>query len=109
MTLEEALSRLVVQPGYDAGHGPGDCVHTFREAGPAVLGALLGAYWYLHELREAMERYGVEEAGHGAASMGHTLVLIDDRGPLFIEARPRDEADMVARPGRVTEPWEAGA
>jgi hypothetical protein len=82
--IEDALARVVIQADYDAGTGPGPCVHTFRQGGPM----LVGAHMYLDRLRAAMERYGVEEAGDEAASTGHTLVLIDDHGPVFIEARP---------------------
>jgi hypothetical protein len=84
VAIDVALARLVIDPDYDAGNGPGPCVHTFRDGGVA----LIGAHWYLDDLRAAMERYGVEEAGEAAVSMGHGLVLIDDRGPLFIEAKP---------------------
>lgn len=84
VTVEAALARLVIQEGYDAGSGPGQCVHVFRAGGPI----LVGAHWYLDGVRAAMERYGVEEAGEQAAGMGHTLVVIDDVGPAFLEARP---------------------
>lgn len=70
--LEEAIKRLPT----------GVRVHTFRSNGMA----LLGADWSRSKLVEAIEKYGVEEAGDGASAMGHTLVLIDDVGPLFIEA-----------------------
>lgn len=84
VAIEDAVARLVIQEDYDAGNGPGPCVHTFRQGGPA----LLGAHWYLDDLRAAMERYGVEDSGEAAASMGHSLVIVDDTGlPLFIEAR----------------------
>lgn len=85
VSLEDALARVVVKPDYDPGSGPGECVHTFR---PSVMG-LIGAHWYLADLREAMERYGVEDAGELATERGHCLVLIDDDGPLFIEAYER--------------------
>lgn len=84
VAIEDALARLVIQPDYDDGSGPEPCVHTFRESGPM----LLGAHWHLDDLRSSMERHGVQEAGEAAAAMGHGLVLIDDHGPLFIEARP---------------------
>ena len=43
VSIEDALARLVIQTDYDAGSGPGPCVHTFREGGPA----LIGAHWSL--------------------------------------------------------------
>lgn len=84
VTVEDAMARLMVIEDYDNGSGPGPCVHTFRAGGPM----LLGAHWGLDDLRAAMERYGVAEAGEQAAAMGHTLVVIDDHGPVFLQARP---------------------
>lgn len=85
--VEEAMERLVVIPDYDGGNGPGPSVHTFRTGS----GMALGAYWSLDVVRAAMEKHGVEEAGDGMSSMGHSLVLIDDAGPVFFEALPKKE------------------
>ena len=62
----------------------GDDIHTFRST-PL---ALFGADWCRDQVIDAMKKFGVSEAGDQAASMGHTLVVIDDNGPLFIEAEP---------------------
>lgn len=85
LTVEEAMSRLVVVEDYDPGgtEGPGPCVHTFRET-PF---AMLGAHWRVSDAKAAMEKYGVEEAGAQATAAGHGVVVIDDSGPVFFEAR----------------------
>lgn len=85
LTVEEAMSRLVVVEDYDPGgtEGPGPCVHTFRET-PF---AMLGAHWRIADAKALMEKYGVEEAGPQAAAAGHGVVVTDDRGPVFFEAR----------------------
>lgn len=79
------MARVVITPDYDPGGegGPRDCVHTFRNSGFM----LIGAHHDLHDVRALMERHGVEEAGPAATAAGHGLVVIDDVGPLFIEAR----------------------
>jgi hypothetical protein len=84
--IAEAMRRLVVVPDYDpgGGGGPQPCVHTFREASFA----LIGAHWPVGELRAHMERWGVRNAGPAATAMRHSLVVVDERGLLFIEARP---------------------
>jgi hypothetical protein len=83
VSVEDAIARLVVDPDYDCGNGPEPCVHTFRSS-PV---GLLGAHWSLESVREAMGRYGVEQAGEQASAMGHGLVFIDENGPVFLEAR----------------------
>lgn len=85
--LTDAVRRLEVIEDYDAGNGPGACVHTFRES---AIG-LLGAHWYLDELKALMAEHGVEESGEAAKATGHGLVVIDNRRPLFI-ATKQDEA-----------------
>lgn len=84
MELQAALAQLEVLPDYDAGSGPGPCVHTFRSS---AVGVLLGAHWPLEEVRVAMERFGVEEAGGVASALGHGLVVVDDHGPVFFATR----------------------
>ena len=83
--IDDAMARLIVTEDYDAGNGPEPCVHTFLNGA----GVLLGAHWSVTRVREEIEKYGVEEAGPGACSTGHCLVILRERtGPLFIEARP---------------------
>ena len=81
MTVTEALARLRIIPDYDAGDGPGPHVHTFRST--AI--ALLGAHWSLEQIKASIERYGIEESGPQATTLKHGLVIIDDRGPVFLE------------------------
>ena len=73
VTLEDAITRLP----------DGDRVHTFRQAGCMMI----GADWLLNDLLAAMREHGVIESGPAATGMKHGLVLIDERGPLFIETR----------------------
>ncbi len=87
VAVEDALSRLVVDPAYDDGGGPRSCVHTFRSA-PF---GLLGAYWGLEEVRAAMAKYGVSESGFEATGMKHGLVLIDETGPVFLETQAQND------------------
>lgn len=74
VSLDNAISRLEVKDGQ---------VHTFRSAGPI----LIGADWELAPLIEAMRDHGVEESGPAATEARHGLVLTDEHGPLFIETR----------------------
>lgn len=84
MTADEALSRLAVQDDYDPGDGPKPCVHTFVDAGFA----LLGAHWSLADVRVLLERNGAEEADESAQAMQHGVVTWRDDGkPLFLETR----------------------
>lgn len=82
--VEEAVKRLVIQQDYDNGSGPQPCVHTFRQVGLA----LFGAHHTLESLRAEMVMWGVDFSGPAASQTGHGLVLIDNLGPLFIEAEP---------------------
>lgn len=70
-------------------------IHTFMQGGPCIIGADHNR----EELIAAMRQHGVEDSGGMAASMGHTLVIVnyptwdDDRTtPLFIEAKPAPKA-----------------
>lgn len=72
--LDDAISRLALRDGR---------VHTFRDAGIA----LLGADWDLEDAIAAMRKHGVEESGPAATEMKHGLVVIDDHGPIFIETK----------------------
>jgi hypothetical protein len=89
---DEAIARLDVIPEYDAGNGPGPCVHTFADA---AFG-LLGAHWYLDDLTEFMRRNVVQASGPMAVGMGHALVVLSDErpGPLFLATR--EPAEVAA-------------
>lgn len=75
VTNEEAFDRLVVKD---------DMVHTFRDSPMA----LIGADWPVDDIRSAIEKHGAQNSGDAATEMGHTLVVIDENGPVFIEAKP---------------------
>ncbi len=78
--IDEALKSLDIEPDYDAGSGPGECVHTFKDAGPI----LIGAHWYLSDLLVMMEEHGVERSGDAATKANHGLVILHPKGPLFL-------------------------
>jgi hypothetical protein len=77
LSYEEACRRLP----------DGERIHTFRQAGPVLLGAdwprerVLGALLFAPD---------IEEAGPAAQSMRHGLAIFDEHGALFIEARPEE-------------------
>jgi hypothetical protein len=85
LTVEQALERIEITPDYDPGGvgGPRDCVHTLRSSGFMQI----GAHWDVNDLRAAMQKHGVEEAGPEATGHGHGLVMIDDHGPVFIATK----------------------
>ena len=56
-------------------------IHTFRGAGPVMI----GADWPRDKLLAHIREHGAELSGPGATGMGHGMVLIDDIGLLFIE------------------------
>ena len=58
-------------------------VHTFRQVGPI----LIGADWTLGQVKSAVTKHGIELSGVSATAMGHGLVLIDTKGPLFLETK----------------------
>lgn len=60
----------------------GDDIHTFRSS-PMCL---IGADWRREQIIEAIRDGGVELAGPTATSMGHGLVLCNDR-TLFIATK----------------------
>lgn len=74
VSLDDAITRIASEDGR---------VHTFRDAGIA----LVGADWDLEDLIAAMRKHGVEESGPGATEARHGLVLMDEHGPLFIATR----------------------
>lgn len=79
LTTEEAVERLEIIEDYDAGSGPGKCVHSLRE-GPFML---LGAHWYLDDVIKTFDQFGPQEAGPDATAANHGIVVIDDTGPVF--------------------------
>jgi hypothetical protein len=74
VNLDDAIIRLATEDGR---------VHTFRDAGIA----LIGADWDIEDLIAAMRKHGVEESGPSAIEAKHGLVLMDEHGPLFIATR----------------------
>ena len=56
-------------------------IHTFRQAGPALLGADLSRT----DVLDKIENYDVELSGPAATKMRHGMVLKDEYGYLFIE------------------------
>jgi hypothetical protein len=49
---------------------PGESVHTFKQAGPV----LIGADWRRNDLLKLADRYGAELSGEQATAMGHGVV-----------------------------------
>lgn len=72
VTLEEAVRRLP----------DGDMVHTFRQAGQALLGADHERDRLIDAMKNAPQ---IEVTGPQAQAMGHGLAILDDHGWLFIE------------------------
>ena len=63
---------------------PGNRVHTFRQAGPY----LIGADWERDVLIEAMRAASaIDITGPSAQSLGHGLCIEHGGGPLFIETQ----------------------
>ena len=86
LTPEQALSML----------GDGDSIHTFRSAGPM----LLGCDWDRDKLEEAIRGNRCEIGGDACKGMNHGLVVAVD-GWLFVECKPgfdysAFEADVLA-------------
>ena len=61
----------------------GDRIHTFRQAGPI----LVGADWPRSDIVDAFRTQGVELAGEQATKMNHGLVFFDEKGPVFVATR----------------------
>lgn len=76
MALDAAVAMLHVRAD--------DTVHTFVQAGPA----LLGAHWPREQLVEAMRRApAIDVTGPEAQRLGHGLAIEHNGGTLFIETR----------------------
>lgn len=74
LTVDEAAARVVDRPR----------VSTCRETRP---GTILSSMWDRDEVLTYIEWYGgAEESGPKAASFGYGICVMDDRGPLWIEA-----------------------
>jgi hypothetical protein len=58
---------------------PGDRVHTFKQAGPV----LVGCDWDREDLLAQAERGGAELAGEQATAMKHGVVVWDGKVPTF--------------------------
>lgn len=65
----------------------GDRVHTFRQAGPM----LIGADWDKEELLEHIKDFEILETGPAARGMNHGIAIIDKNGPLFIATKREGE------------------
>jgi hypothetical protein len=67
----------------------GDMVHTFRQSGPA----LIGADWPKKDVLAVMKKHEVSETGPHAQATNHGLAITDESGYLFIATKPKEEAD----------------
>ncbi|HNL98896.1 MAG TPA: hypothetical protein PKL61_17315 [Accumulibacter sp.] len=72
ISFDDAVTRLP----------PGDNIHTFRQAGPMLLGADHGRTSLLAAMRAAP---CIEVTGPQAQAMNHGLAIRDENGFLFIE------------------------
>lgn len=71
LTFDEALAMLPAD----------EEIHTFRQAGFA----LIGADWDRDEILKLIREKGCELSGEIASRMGHGIVLFDGDGTLFVE------------------------
>ena len=78
LTIEEAKNMLPVR----------DVVHTFRQGGLA----LIGCDWDKSDVLDTMNKFSdaIQLSGETATSMGHGIVLEDDKGYLFIETKEKE-------------------
>jgi hypothetical protein len=61
----------------------GENIHTFRQAGPT----LIGADWEREDIIAAMDKYRFELTGPAASSMGHGMAFEDEYGLVFVETK----------------------
>ena len=75
LTIDEALNMLPER----------EVVHTFRQAGFTII----GCDWNRDDVINVMKKHidTVQLSGKTATSMGHGIVMEDDRGYLFIETK----------------------
>lgn len=59
----------------------GEMIHTFRQAGYA----LIGADWERSEIIKAFQTCKPQLAGEQATAMKHGIVFFDDYGAVFVE------------------------
>lgn len=62
----------------------GEDIHTFRQAGPVILGADIERDTLLEVLRTARS---IESSGPMAQALGHGLAVDDSHGFLFVATR----------------------
>ena len=77
LTNEQAISMLP----------EGESIHTFRQAG----NALLGADWARVDILIALEKHGFELSGEQATDMGHEMVFLDEFGYVFVSTKTEGE------------------
>lgn len=82
LTVEQARELLDVTRHDDGS----ETVHAIRRVGPCVL---LGADWPLADVLRTMYEHGVERAAGAMAAVGHGVVSIDERSPVFFATVPR--------------------
>jgi len=85
-------TRVVVAPNEAIGMLPtGEKIHTFRGAGPI----LVGADWKRVHVEELLGRLPAELSGPMATGMHHGLCVKDEHGWLFIETRSPDASSST--------------
>ena len=75
VSFKEAKKRLTSGP----------MVHTFRQSGPA----LIGADWPKQDVLAIMKKHEISETGRLAQGMHHGLAITDESGHLFIGTKPK--------------------
>ncbi|MEN6312754.1 MAG: hypothetical protein ABFD25_00745 [Clostridiaceae bacterium] len=61
----------------------GEYIHTFRQAGPT----LIGADWERNDMIKALNKYEAEVTGEQAQAMNHGMAFCDDYGWVFVETK----------------------
>ena len=80
----------------DAMMPPGEEVHTFMQAGYAIL----GAHWNRKEILDAARKNGAELSGDAATKMRHGAVTWDDeKRAVFIETAPNEKGEPLPPDG----------
>lgn len=73
LSIEEAIAKLP----------DGEYIHTFRQAGPA----LIGADWSREDMMKAIDKFTFELTGERATSIGHGMAFCDEHGWVFVETK----------------------